>query len=168
MYRVITTYPGRPEDRFLALQNTLKGIGYPSSLERLEGYARAIQGMVGYCSGLGSGVQGILRGPLSAPGTLHGRCCYALPALLLRSLSAPATLHGCSWYAPWRLLVRSLGAAATLPTLSWYAPHALLVQAHEKIHLIIQAHEKIHLIIRPNLALTVLRKIRGKLKGRKS
>ena len=124
MYRVITTYPGRPEDRFLALQNTLKGIGYPSSLERLEGYARAIQGMVGYCSGLGSGVQGILRGPLSA--------------------------------------------AATLPERSWYAPHALLVQAHEKIHLIIQAHEKIHLIIRPNLALTVLRKIRGKLKGRKS
>ena len=146
MYRVITTYPGRPEDRFLALQNTLKGIGYPSSLERLEGYARAIQGMVGYCSGLGSGVQGILRGPLSAPGTLHGRCCYALPALLLRSLSAPGTL----------------------PERSWYAPHALLVQAHEKIHLIIQAHEKIHLIIRPNLALTVLRKIRGKLKGRKS
>ena len=146
MYRVITTYPGRPEDRFLALQNTLKGIGYPSSLERLEGYARAIQGMVGYCSGLGSGVQGILRGPLSAAATLPERSCYA----------------------PWVLLVRSMEAAGTLPGCCCYAPHALLVQAHEKIHLIIQAHEKIHLIIRPNLALTVLRKIRGKLKGRKS
>ena len=107
MYRVITTYPGRPEDRFLALQNTLKGIGYPSSLERLEGYARAIQGMVGYCSGLGSGVQGILRGPLSAAATLPERSCYAPWVLLVRSMEAAGTLPGCCCYAPHALLVRS-------------------------------------------------------------
>ena len=130
MYRVSNTYPGRLEERFSALQFISEGISYPSTLKGLEGYTRAIQGMVGYCSGRAGFIpctkgilqagfipctKGILRGSLSAAGTLPERCWYAPWRLLIGSPRAPATLPERSCYAPLALLVRSPRAPGTLP-----------------------------------------------------